>query len=47
MPRKNARLLWVQEKQKRVKNINTRRTKTALASREASKGSLIKKRKRN
>jgi len=45
-PRKNARLLSVQEKKKRVKNINTRRTKVSITQRDIRRKGVTKKNKR-
>ena len=45
-PRKNARILSIQEKKKRVKNINQRRTKTSIVTRDIRRKSLTKKNKR-
>ena len=44
--RKNAKILPATERQKRVKNINRRRTKTGIITRDVRRKSLTKSNKR-
>lgn len=44
--RKNARILGVQERKKRVKNITTRRTKVSIVQRDIRRKGVTKKNKR-
>ena len=44
--RKNARILGVQERKKRTKNINTRRTKVSIIERDVRRKGVTKKNKR-
>lgn len=45
-PRKNARLLGIEEKKKRVKNLGQRRTKTGIVTRDVRRKAQTKKNKR-
>lgn len=45
-PRKNARILGIQERKKRVKNIQTRRTKVSIIQRDIRRKGVTKKSKR-
>ena len=44
--RKNARILGVQERKKRTKNIETRRTKVSIVQRDVRRKGVTKKNKR-
>ena len=44
--RKNARILGIQERKKRTKNIETRRTKVSIVQRDVRRKGVTKKNKR-
>jgi len=46
LPRKNARILGVQEKKKRIKTLGQRRTKSSVITRDLRRKSTTKSNKR-